>query len=151
MTREQIADALTEHGRCHTFDVRAQPDGHSALVTALLDEYVSSVLTFDRQKCFRKLGDKWKEVTETDARHILTRIIAFDLAYGLPDIDKPLADTIRDSFLALFDQHSRYFTNGTFDSKGLTGWTPLSDATFDSGVVVMDSASIGLLWVEDED
>ncbi len=126
MKHDEISASLAENGRCHTFDFRGNGFDQAKPVTAVLDEYVSSLLTFDQQKHFHTLGDKWEEISQADARLILIRILAFDLAYNDPDMDMELADTIVESFLSAFGAHARYFTNGTFGPNGLSGWNPLT-------------------------
>lgn len=46
-----------------------------------------------------------------------------------------------------------YDTNADVQSGyvELSSWTPISQATFDAGVVVVDKKNIGMIWVEDED
>ena len=61
------------------------------------------------------------------------------------------ADVIGASFLASFEKNARYFTNGTYGPTDLSGWNPLTDATFDTGVVAVCDSMIGILWVEDGD
>jgi len=55
---------------------------------------------------------------------------------------------------------ARFFTNGTFheESRELgsnvtqgPGWNPVTEATFDTGVIVVAKRSAACLWVEDED
>ncbi len=52
----------------------------------------------------------------------------------------------------------RFFTNGTFHEppeaqriRSGASWTPVTPATFDTGVLVMGPRCSGCLWVEDED
>ena len=56
-----------------------------------------------------------------------------------------------------------YFTNGDWTTSSdpasdsthplatLEGWDPISDATYDSGVVCVGEGSAAVLWVEEED
>jgi hypothetical protein len=44
-----------------------------------------------------------------------------------------------------------FVTNGTLALTTEGGWLPLTDATFDTGVVGISRSRVGLLWVEGED
>ena len=54
-----------------------------------------------------------------------------------------------------FDEDAGFFTNSEFATHlvfiNQNGWQPLTEATFDSGVVAVDRRGVGILWVEDED
>ena len=45
----------------------------------------------------------------------------------------------------------RFFTNGDFSVKRSASWTAATEATFDTGVLVVGQDRAGCLWVEDED
>ncbi|MCY8452028.1 hypothetical protein MOC98_03925 [Bacillus spizizenii] len=48
-----------------------------------------------------------------------------------------------------------YNTNADVDVQPdyveLISWSPISQATFDAGLVVIDKKKIGMIWAEDED
>ncbi|WP_254610248.1 hypothetical protein [Bacillus tequilensis] len=48
-----------------------------------------------------------------------------------------------------------YYTNADVDVQSgdvrLSSWSPITQATFDAGLVVIDKKKIGMFWVEDED
>lgn len=59
---------------------------------------------------------------------------------------------LAEGFLALFEtSRCHYYTNDCSDGERLSTWDPISDSTFDLGVVVSDEQHIGILWVQDED
>lgn len=93
------------------------------------------------------------EVTRDRARRIAELILKKDLACGADSIPKEYAGSYVDRFFAWFDNNSRYFTNSrSLDDGGvLSGWNPITDATFDTGVFISDSKGIGVIWAEDED
>ncbi len=70
-----------------------------------------------------------------------------------------LAEALVHRFFAAFgDADLRFFTNGTFHEapgERLTysgvSWQPATEATFDTGVLVLGPVASGALWVEDED
>jgi hypothetical protein len=62
------------------------------------------------------------------------------------------AHLIAESFLGLFSPpHARYYTNGSFEEHSAEGWAPITESTFDHGVVACDDESIGIMWAHDED
>jgi hypothetical protein len=51
---------------------------------------------------------------------------------------------------------AKFFTNGEFKNEVgaglvLTGWDPATDATFDTGVIILGATESGCVWVADED
>jgi hypothetical protein len=116
----------------------------------------------------RPISARWIPINSLDARSRLVGVLTRDLAYGGERM--PLEDGARftDRFVTLFGSESRYYTNGSFrfdlergkwvpvDSSQRTvrvggRWTPITDATFDTGVVVLSDKRIGMLWVMDDD
>ena len=108
---------------------------------------------------FRTLGDAWLEISAHDAHAIATSLLHRDLAYG--EEIMPLADAteLATAFLDLAPEPHTYFTNGEWigaleDDGSLEttiGWDPISDATFDAGIVCVGDGMTAMLWVEDED
>jgi hypothetical protein len=59
------------------------------------------------------------------------------------------AASLWQQFLQQFDgQRLHFFSNCR---SGLHQWIPATDATFDTGVLIVGESSSGCLWVEDED
>jgi hypothetical protein len=94
------------------------------------------------------------EIDRQAARSLIYLVLEKDLAYGGGAMPRHEANRLTDAFLAQFDMTSRFYTNGTFHEvaagNGAT-WSPATDATFDTGVLVLSDALSGCLWVEDED
>jgi hypothetical protein len=86
-----------------------------------------------------------------EARESLYGVVLRDPAYGVLRTTEAVATTIVDDFLALFeDDQTQFFTNGRLQvSSG--SWTPLTGATFDTGVAAIGASRVGILWFEDED
>lgn len=69
------------------------------------------------------------------------------------------ADELTAGLLSIAGPETRWWTNGavqvavphpnTGQSSG--GWTPLTRATFDGGIVGLDTDAILILWLMDED
>ena len=101
---------------------------------------------------FRPLGKAWRIIQRSEALDSLYRILFRDLAYQQLLMEEKTARFIAESFLDLFSpHHSRYCTNGSFDERSMLGWTPITEATFDHGIVAFDEEHIGMIWVQDED
>jgi len=109
----------------------------------------------------KALGDAWREVSRTVAKSILLELLRKDMAFLLPRLEESVVRTSVDDFLASFSVGSRFFTNGNWErgwvrskhSNTSVGpeWSPATDATFDGGIVAIDSWRSGILWLEDED
>jgi hypothetical protein len=100
-----------------------------------------------------------REIDAASARHLVRLVLERDLAYGAPLMDFDRASQLTDAFMEKFaGAHARFFTNGNLhefhgDRLGTASasWSPMTSATFDTGVLVLGSESSGCLWVEDED
>jgi hypothetical protein len=107
---------------------------------------------------FRPLGAAWRELTRDEARKALERVLERDLAYGAQMMSQTTAKELADAFVGLFPEWAVFYTNGMFPPRdhyrdgGWAGsWDPITPATFDTGVIAVGTAHVGLLWFEDED
>jgi len=101
------------------------------------------------------LGRPEREITREEAQALLSGVVDRDLAYRARRLSPVSGARAAAAFLALFPgPDTRFFTNGelglahNLDKTG--GWSPLTGATFDTGVVAIDGARLGVFWVEDE-
>jgi hypothetical protein len=106
----------------------------------------------------RRLGSAWRTISREEAHAALAAVLTHDLAYESECIAPPVAASFAEEFLGRFDSGAAFLTNGEFPPVSPTkaagwrgSWTPLTEATFDTGVIAVDTARAGLLWVEDED
>lgn len=104
------------------------------------------------------LGDDWRTVSRDDAEVLLVRVFARDLAMNAPIMPEEDARGFARRFLALFGASARFFTNTSMldeeedvDATWTGSWKPLTSATFDTGIAVVDGARAGLCWVTDDD
>jgi hypothetical protein len=104
------------------------------------------------------IDDQWREVRRSVVEAGLTSVLGHDMAYGTELMMAKSARMHVSRFLAWFDDTARFLTNGGLlgaaarDPRDLTAsWMPVLGATFDTGVVAIDDARIGILWVADED
>jgi hypothetical protein len=91
----------------------------------------------------------YRPIARSEADEIATHVLHADLAYGLDIMSRARAADLWRQFMALFDgQDVRFVTNV---SSQLNSSNPATEATFDMGVLVLGTAKVGCLWVEDED
>jgi hypothetical protein len=105
--------------------------------------------------------DRLRPIDAVAARRIAIRVLHRDLAYQLELMERSLAEELADRFFQLFgDESVQYYTNGTFDRipraaipgvASSCSWLAMTEATFDTGILVLGWERSGYLWVEDED
>ncbi len=102
-------------------------------------------------------ADIYIEVDAEEAASVLRNVIHEDMAYGYEFTPLEHAEQLAVQFLqAIPASGTRYFTNGTFgrprESPNIgPSWSPATDATFDTGVLILGSSLSACLWFEDED
>jgi hypothetical protein len=115
---------------------------------------------FIREYGFNPLNDAWLAISREQAEMLVLYIIACDLSYRSELTDLDTASRLAERFMACFTDDVRCYTNGTWYEADTAlnatvtrgaAWTPITSATFDTGVVCLDNLNIGMLWVEDED
>ena len=101
----------------------------------------------------------YREIDEASARWLIEMVLNQDMAYNAEILPADRAVELADRFLSPFRaQEVRFFTNGSFhEARGpkLTwsgaSWNPATQATFDTGVMILGPKFSACLWVEDED
>lgn len=101
----------------------------------------------------------WVDITRDEAQAGAALILHQGRAYDGQVMPAADASRLAEDFLGFFTEHDgyelRYFTNGTLiqPCRGADGrgWSALTSATFDCGIIVVAKKSIGILWVADED
>ncbi|MHC4939436.1 MAG: homocysteine S-methyltransferase [Planctomycetota bacterium] len=96
------------------------------------------------------LGVDWVTVNREEALRLLTNVLHRDLAYEQEIMPRRRAAQLARRFLDQADEDSIFLTNGTLGLGG-GGWTPLTESTFDTGILALGSSWIRMLWVEDAD
>ena len=103
------------------------------------------------------LGDDWITIARDDAERLLVRVFARDLAMNASIMPEEDARGFARRFLELFGPGAHFFTNTSIldeedvDSTWTGSWKPLTSATFDTGIAVVDGSRAGLCWVTDDD
>ncbi len=109
---------------------------------------------------FALLGPRWRRIDLAAARRIIERILERDLAYDTAVMPADDAASLAEQWLGLTSESRAFFTNGTWSEgpvqtapRATAGpsWDPITDSTFDAGVVAVDQERAVMLWVQDED
>ncbi|MBW4480426.1 MAG: hypothetical protein KME54_27215 [Tolypothrix brevis GSE-NOS-MK-07-07A] len=117
-------------------------------------EYLTQILDlFVSQMGYVKLGDRWKEIDQPAAKQILAFVLTKDLAYSSKIMAVEEAEKISTKVFNFFQNPCIFFTNAVFvnNYSALSAWDSLTDATFDTGIIFVNTTLIGMLWVKDED
>lgn len=120
------------------------PGANSASVT----DVASSFGLMNSPECY-------EEIDAAEAAKVLESVLHKDMAYKVEIMPISLARELSEAFVAVFaDSNPRFFTNGEWGRPMGTlgvGWTPVTSATFDTGVLVVSDQSVGCVWCMDED
>lgn len=112
------------------------------------DNVISTIDQFTLAKGYYALGSAWQAVPREDAIRFLSAVIARDMAYGIQQCPIEEAERLTASFIDFFADDAIIFSNVS-DAHGPIA--PLTSATFECGMVVLDEELIGILWIQDED
>ncbi|MEL6555326.1 MAG: hypothetical protein AAFQ63_17970 [Cyanobacteria bacterium J06621_11] len=102
---------------------------------------------------FKPIGEKWHSIEANVAIRIITRMLSVSAAYRIKLLDKKIAKQAATRLIDQFgDRTANYLTNTSFASSGDEfSWSPITNSTFDSAVVIYDDRYIGMICMEDED
>lgn len=96
-----------------------------------------------------------REIDHADATLVIKEILWKDLAYGSEMMSEKEA---HDAAIELIDTYSEqgteFYTNGdwvNYHSKSGCSFSPLTEATFDAGVIIRSQEFAACIWVQDED
>lgn len=102
--------------------------------------------------CVAPVDDLWRPITRAEAEAFLYRVIAYDLAHEVPDMDEAEALRIADRFLGLFAPDARFHTIHDISPDGFPGsGFHLTDATFEGTIGASDERRVGILMVFGDD
>jgi len=96
------------------------------------------------------------EITLERSKDIVTRILWKDLAYNSEIMPSEQARNYASKLIEhYYMDDCTIYTNSDWKNEKLNiqlgGWTPLTNSTFDSGVIVKHKDYCCCIWVEDED
>lgn len=95
-----------------------------------------------------------EEISAASAIQILTSCLETDIAYGVRRRDSVIATRLAGDFVSLVDgPNARWWTNvcQMREGTGVGSWRPMTDATFDAGVVGVAGPRLAVAWVADAD
>jgi len=96
-------------------------------------------------------------VTQEQAKLILEAILWKDLAYSSPLMDRDQASALSTLFISEFaGSDTQFLSNGEWSEYHDREWssfpsTPLTQSTFDAGIIALMPKMASCIWVEDED
>jgi len=99
----------------------------------------------------------YHQVDAEMARAILVAVLHRDLAYGNRLLSLARAEELAGQVMQRFPGAGvRFLTNGQFKHGAaaalvLSRWDPATDATFDTGVLMLGTTESGCVWVAEED
>lgn len=98
----------------------------------------------------------YKEVERSEALCVLKNVLHKDMAYSTTIMSSEKAQNLANEFVQQFGDDAVFYTNGQFgkalgDPSIGPSWTPATDATFDTGVIVIADGVVGCVWFMDED
>jgi hypothetical protein len=141
-----LRDEVLQHrtvGRVHV-EFRRLLDAPAASASAIASAFVKSLAW--------QAPEQWTSLDASGALEVVTRTLALDLAYETPVMTIDQAQKLARRFVQCLGDGAVFLTNGMLALAGTARqWSPLTNATFDTGVVGVSESRIGLLWVEDED
>ena len=103
---------------------------------------------------------KYHKITKAEALQVLTRVLHRDMAFDSEIMPASVAAGLSASFLQGFeDDSATFFTNIDCSKMGKVArntwagpdWRPVTEATFDAGVIAISGFQSACLWIEDED
>jgi hypothetical protein len=106
--------------------------------------------------CEQSPDSRLRAVRRSEARSILVSLLRQDMAYRTDIMSLAEAESLVDQFLSMFSADgARFVTNlnrpGNPDRPFDGAWSPMTESTFDGGVVCIAKPVAGCIWVEDED
>ena len=100
--------------------------------------------------------DIYEMIERAEAVEVLKRVLHKDMAYSVSIMSSEQAKMLAREFIGSFGKDSTFYTNGEYGRHPVNptvgpSWSPATDATFDSGVVVIFDEMVGCAWFTDED
>jgi hypothetical protein len=97
------------------------------------------------------------KIDAAEAQAVLVAVLSREMAYDSDLVPRDEAQVLAAAFVGQFAEESAsYYTNGDYGKPKTTpgvgpGWNPVTDATFDTGVLVVSPTRIACAWFMDED
>jgi hypothetical protein len=95
---------------------------------------------------------RWRTLAAADAVRALRRALHRDLAYDAQIMPEEVAHELALRVVRFFGQGAVFLTNQSHSEGQSTGsWDPVTDATFDTGIIAVGAKHVGVVWFMDED
>lgn len=105
----------------------------------------------------RFAADLYEEVDAAEAEAVLIEVLTKDMAYHSDLVPQDEAQVLASAFVSQFKNEApKFYTNGEFGKRRKSpsvgaSWNPATEATFDTGVLVVAANHIACAWFMDED
>ncbi|GGZ41439.1 hypothetical protein [Asticcacaulis endophyticus] len=126
--------------------VGERPEGRDGQVSRLIADRIDYPTS--KADPFKDYG--LVRLDRNQAAHVLAVAGTMSLAHFSGSASKGQIENASEA-LKLLDGDAVFLSNGFWGLRGPLSWTPLTDATFDCGVIGYDAASAFIFWVEEED
>lgn len=131
------------------FDYRDRTESMNFEPSTWLDDYTQAL-----NSQHQTIGDQWRSIDRDAASSIISNLLHLDLAYRVQVMPFSEAQQGAQLIIGLFNNDAQFFTNGDWSAnpkERLQHWMPLTQHTFDSGIVACDDEHVACFWVADED
>lgn len=160
MTLSDLISDIQTKRRCGRVSIQIldrsySKDWEEELFEKIKKDFLSQEMSLED---FKKNLDK---VTRNIASQIIISLLHKDMAYEAKIMKMSEAKEFANHFFSFFDKDALYYSNSDWNKNkyskdekfkfGLGAYNPLTDSTFDSGVIICDSKKIGIAWFQDED
>lgn len=101
-------------------------------------------------------SDIYQKIDRAEAVEVLKSVLHKDMAYSVKIMSSEKAKNLAVEFIGNFGSEAIFYTNGEYGKPRKNtnvgpSWSPATDATFDTGVIVILNEAVGCAWFADED
>lgn len=94
----------------------------------------------------------WRVLAAAEAVDALQRVLHRDLAFDAPIMPEDLARELATRIVRFFGPSAIFYTNQSQAEGQSTGsWDPVTDATFDTGIIAVGVTRVGVVWFLEDD
>ncbi|MBY6035012.1 hypothetical protein KUV59_17720, partial [Marinobacter daepoensis] len=98
----------------------------------------------------------YEEIGRAEAIEVLRNVLHKDMAYSVKIMSPEKAKNLAAEFVCNFGDEAKFYTNGEYGKPRKNpnvgpSWSPATEATFDTGVIVINKEVVGCAWFADED
>ncbi|WP_086931669.1 hypothetical protein [Agarilytica rhodophyticola] len=98
----------------------------------------------------------YNKIKRPEAVEVLRAVLHRDMAYNVKIMSSEEAKNLANDFVGEFGDDAVFYTNGEYgkprDNPNIgPSWSPATDATFDTGIIVVSHGVVACAWFTDED